>query len=285
MSRLTNDHTNFNIHWDDLLEMELTNAVEIDAAEFCAKFSINPEDFDSDFVDETANINVPREVCIMSDSQLSEEARHLVNTAKCPVLPVVAPPIQASSVNPVNETETINNTIPNQHEIDDSQPIPNGFINVTEEDVKSFNEKNKNKNTARKKEGNMRKLSRFLSMKNESRKMYDIPMCELDEILAMFILSIRKEDGGEYETTSIRSFSSTIEKVLQENNYPYTLAKGERQGFPKFRETIAVSMVRPEKCITRFSTPQTPNYFYFHYIYYVFQTESRKQLYCVGSKQ
>jgi hypothetical protein len=34
-----------------------------------------------------------------------------------------------------------------------------------------------------------------LKLKNENRNIYDIPMSELDEILAMFIQAIRKEDG------------------------------------------------------------------------------------------
>ena len=87
----------------------------------------------------------------------------------------------------------------------------------------------------------MRKINTFLKLQNMTKCIHEIPMCQLDELLAMFILSIRKEDGQEYETTSIRSFISSIERELQHHNYPFTVGKGERQGFPRFRETCAVS--------------------------------------------
>ncbi|XP_052281975.1 uncharacterized protein KIAA1958-like [Dreissena polymorpha] len=72
-------------------------------------------------------------------------------------------------------------------------------------------------------------------------------MKELDNILCMFILSIRKENGDEYETTSLRSFVSSIDKELQLNNYQFTIAKGQRQGFPRFRETLSSKMKKVKK--------------------------------------
>ena len=91
----------------------------------------------------------------------------------------------------------------------------------------------------------MRKINKFLKLQNVTKCIHEIPMCQLDELLAMFILSIRKEDGEEYETTSIWSFISSIERELQHHNYPFTVGKGERQGFPWFHETCAVSSHSP----------------------------------------
>ena len=48
-------------------------------------------------------------------------------------------------------------------------------------------------------------VERFLKMKNEDRKIEDIPAAELNEYISEFIISIRTKDGNEYEATSLSS--------------------------------------------------------------------------------
>lgn len=116
-----------------------------------------------------------------------------------------------------------------------------GFVPISLGDIDKYNAQQKNKNTVRKHDSNLKKLKTFLKQQQLPTDITQIEMKELDNILCMFILSIRKENGDEYETTSLRSFVSSIDKELQLNNYQFTIAKGQRQGFPRFRETLSVS--------------------------------------------
>ena len=69
-----------------------------------------------------------------------------------------------------------------------------------------------NKNTAEKTEQDVRLLERFLKMKNEDRKIGDIPAAELNEYISEFIISIHTKDGNEYEATSLSSkFNANFE--------------------------------------------------------------------------
>jgi hypothetical protein len=65
-------------------------------------------------------------------------------------------------------------------------------------------------------------------------------MTELDELLAMFLRSIKKEDGTDYEPSSLRGYISTFGRVPQENGYQFTIAKSSRQGFPLKNQTKSV---------------------------------------------
>ncbi|CAH3153647.1 unnamed protein product, partial [Pocillopora meandrina] len=70
-----------------------------------------------------------------------------------------------------------------------------------------------NKNTAQKTERDVRLLERFLKTKDEDRKIEDIPAA--DE----FIISVRTEDGNEYEPTSLRSLMASFERHLKKKGY------------------------------------------------------------------
>ncbi|KAH3785821.1 hypothetical protein DPMN_163915 [Dreissena polymorpha] len=83
-----------------------------------------------------------------------------------------------------------------------------GFVPITLGDIDKYNAQQKNKNTVRKHDSNLKnfKLKTFLKQQQLPTDITQIEMKELDSILCMFILSIRKENGDEYETTSLRSF-------------------------------------------------------------------------------
>ena len=57
-------------------------------------------------------------------------------------------------------------------------------------------------------------------MKNEDRKIEDIPAAELNEYISEFIISIRTKDGNEYEATSLSSkFNANFERHLKKKGY------------------------------------------------------------------
>ncbi|XP_058969405.2 uncharacterized protein KIAA1958-like [Pocillopora verrucosa] len=85
--------------------------------------------------------------------------------------------------------------------------------------VYSFEEfilEHENKNTAQKTE---RLLEIFLKTKDEDRKIEDIPAAELNEFISEFIISVRTEDGNEYEPTSLRSLMASFERHLKKKGY------------------------------------------------------------------
>ena len=56
-------------------------------------------------------------------------------------------------------------------------------------------------------------LERFLKTKDEDRKIEDIPAAELNEFISEFIISVRTEDGNEYEPTSLRSLMASTYEI------------------------------------------------------------------------
>ena len=76
--------------------------------------------------------------------------------------------------------------------------------------VEEFILEHKNKNTAQKTERDVRLLERFLKMKDQDRKIEDIPAAELNEFISEFIISVRTKDGNEYKPTSLRSLMASF---------------------------------------------------------------------------
>ena len=69
-------------------------------------------------------------------------------------------------------------------------------------------------------------LKEYLESTGEFREIHQIPPLELNEILSMFILSVRKKNGDEYEPATIRSIISSIDRHLKNNYYPSTIVSG-----------------------------------------------------------
>ena len=57
-------------------------------------------------------------------------------------------------------------------------------------------------------------------MKNEDRKIEDIPAAELNEYISEFIISIRTKDGNEYEAISLSlKFNANFERHLKKKDH------------------------------------------------------------------
>ena len=73
--------------------------------------------------------------------------------------------------------------------------------------VEQFIEDQENENTRKKTQQNVALLKEFLTLKNESRLMEEIPPKELNAYISEFIITVRKKDNNEdYEPSSLRSF-------------------------------------------------------------------------------
>lgn len=77
------------------------------------------------------------------------------------------------------------------------------FVPISEEDTANFSIDNRNGNTVRKTEGNVRIRTTWLKECNEVRTIDEIPPNELNTYLRYF-LSVRKYDGTAYDPDSLR---------------------------------------------------------------------------------
>ena len=62
-------------------------------------------------------------------------------------------------------------------------------------------------------------LERSLKMKDEDRKIEDIPAAELNGHISEFIISVGTKDGKEYKPTSRRSLMASFERQLKKKGY------------------------------------------------------------------
>lgn len=91
---------------------------------------------------------------------------------------------------------------------------------VTEEDTKEFINSMKNKNTVRKTTGDMLILTDWLKEQGVFQSVETLDPDSLDNLLAKFFMSVRKEDKSEYEPDSVKSIQCSISRYLKEKRYP-----------------------------------------------------------------
>ena len=93
------------------------------------------------------------------------------------------------------------------------------FMNMTESDIQEYIDGHQNKNTLKKTVRDVALIMRFFAVKNEHRELNQIPPAELDPLLANFLLTIRKKDGGEFEPSTLRSMISSVDRKLKRSKY------------------------------------------------------------------
>lgn len=102
--------------------------------------------------------------------------------------------------------------------------------------IKDFIANEANKNTLAKTRQDVKLVKDYLKQKGESRDIENIPPVELNQLLSLFIMSVRKKDGTQYEPASLRAFISSLDRYLKSNYYPTTLSNGLE--FSVLRETL-----------------------------------------------
>ena len=76
----------------------------------------------------------------------------------------------------------------------------------------------------------------FLRTKGEIREIAEILPVELNELLSEFILSVRTNDGQEYEPSSLRGVLASFERHLKRKSYPVSIIND--LAFEKLRKTL-----------------------------------------------
>ena len=85
--------------------------------------------------------------------------------------------------------------------------------------VKQFIKDQENENTKKKTQQNVALLKKFLTLKNESRLMVEIPPKELNAYISEFIVTVQKKDNNkDYEPSSLHSLMASFERYLKKKN-------------------------------------------------------------------
>ena len=106
-----------------------------------------------------------------------------------------------------------------------------------DESLDSFIEQQGNQNTISKTFRDVSLLKKFLASEKEERDVQDIEPEALNKYISEFIVKVRKQDGGEYEPTTLRGFLSSFDRYLRRKNYTTTIVEGRE--FTKTRECLA----------------------------------------------
>lgn len=120
-------------------------------------------------------------------------------------------------------------------------------------EVTQFIENNRNKNTTKKTRSDLNVFYRWAKTVNETRTLDEIPPTELDNVIAHFVLKVRKQDNSELEPDTLTSYIRSFDRFLREQGKPYSVLL-DRQ-FAKARQALASK----RKQLRRLGKGQRPN--------------------------
>ena len=111
------------------------------------------------------------------------------------------------------------------------------FKRVTEEDISNFTKDNENKNTAKKTKLHYKLLKEYLIHEGVQKEAQELKPRRLNNILRGFFFCLKKPNGDEYEPTTIRCISNSIQRHLSSHNYPHQISNSPL--FSKCRQTLS----------------------------------------------
>ena len=107
---------------------------------------------------------------------------------------------------------------------------------LNDANIGEFIEKNKNVNTAKKTKTDLNVWKRWCSSIGEARELENIPPSELDRLLCHFFINIKKQDGTEFEPSTLTSFQRSFGRHLRDLGKPYCLFNDKE--FAQSRATL-----------------------------------------------
>lgn len=111
------------------------------------------------------------------------------------------------------------------------------FAKTSEDDVNQFIKNQQNKETEKKTKKDIGLVEQFIkSETGGDGNILNIPPQELNQLLAKFIVSVRKADGTDYEPSTLRGFVSSIDRHLKGGYYRTTVISGLE--FEKTRQAL-----------------------------------------------
>ena len=108
------------------------------------------------------------------------------------------------------------------------------FVNVSDEDISQFLEENENKNTARKTSSQDVALVKTFLRERKLNDPEELTPLQLDASLRQFRVSVRKQDGSDYEPSSLRCLVASIERYLKKKSCGFSVVSSiEFAGTPE----------------------------------------------------
>ena len=106
-----------------------------------------------------------------------------------------------------------------------------------EVEIEKFLQAQKSKNTQYKTKSDLNAWKKFCESMKETRAIENIPANELDLLLSKFFISVRKQDGTEYEPCTLSGFQRSFQRHLHEKGSLINILKDNE--FSKSREVLA----------------------------------------------
>ena len=107
-------------------------------------------------------------------------------------------------------------------------------------DLQNFLNNNMNEKTKAKTKSDLKKFTDFLNEQDEVREISEIPAKELDFLIARFLMSVKKNNGEDYEPSTLRGFQSTIQRHLKSKGSSFNIINGSDFGISQ--ETLTTKM-------------------------------------------
>ena len=178
----------------------------------------------SEFVDDEQ----PPLTLLIPPTLTLEETAHAVSTATPTTQPTSLP------------EPTGTNTVDNHYQLHVLSDIQNTIDKkpLNDEDIENFVDQQKNTNTKRKTDSDLRKWYQWSEERGETREL-DIPPAELDRLLSHFFVTVRKNDGSLYEPDTLSSFQRSIDRHLTQQRKPFSIIRDQQ--FASSREALKAS--------------------------------------------
>ena len=121
-------------------------------------------------------------------------------------------------------------TMKTQENIDPNSTRANEEVNKVsdkQQKIQDFIDAQKLKNTVYKIKSNLKGFSRYLAKENEERKIEVIPVEKLDTYLSDFFMTVCKQNGDEYEPSSLSSMQRSIQRHLDDQMSNINILKND----------------------------------------------------------
>ena len=106
-----------------------------------------------------------------------------------------------------------------------------------EVEIEKFLQEQKSKNTQYKTKSDLNAWKKSCESQKESRAIGNIPANELDLLLSKFFISVRKQNGTEYELGTLSGFQRSFQRYLHEKGSLINILRDNE--FSKSREVLA----------------------------------------------
>jgi hypothetical protein len=108
-----------------------------------------------------------------------------------------------------------------------------------------FRRAQENMSTVRKTLGHVSVFTNFLKLKGETRAPHMIPLHQLDKLLGHFVVSVRKQNGDDYEPCYLKNIQNSLERHLKNRQYSVSLTNGRE--FHNSRQLLKAKQIELKK--------------------------------------